>query len=283
MCTSLFFAASIQQNACRPKLNLLPAMHVLHARFVIKVAGQAVGCSSIQQKLVMAKARCNSKRSHNFSIENILQRHAVQRPVQTGYGESSTPPGSPHLPSLLSFLPPSFLANSQFISSRASPLQSGSGLHHYQLLLAASPSLVQYCPLRPPAYLPPTGPLATAHHSPSTTSDDEECEDSSLAESLIIDKEDKSKMDDFKKKKRTAFTTAQLQELERRFQEQKYLTKMDRVQLAQQLKLTEKHVKTWYQNRRTKWKRSATEMEWSLEREKSAAIMYQQFVDEKTL
>lgn len=85
----------------------------------------------------------------------------------------------------------------------------------------------------------------------------------------------------FRKKKRTAFTTRQLQELESKFAEQKYLTKSDRTRLAKRLGLTEKHVKTWYQNRRTKWKRGTTEAEWSRERENSAAAMYHQFVTEK--
>lgn len=85
----------------------------------------------------------------------------------------------------------------------------------------------------------------------------------------------------FRKKKRTAFTTRQLQELEAKFAEQKYLTKSDRTRLAKRLGLTEKHVKTWYQNRRTKWKRGTTEAEWSRERENSAAAMYHQFVTEK--
>ena len=88
--------------------------------------------------------------------------------------------------------------------------------------------------------------------------------------------------DGFRKKKRTAFTTRQLQELENKFAEQKYLTKADRTHLAERLGLTEKHVKTWYQNRRTKWKRGTTETEWSREREHSAAIMYHQFVNDKS-
>ena len=86
----------------------------------------------------------------------------------------------------------------------------------------------------------------------------------------------------FRKKKRTAFTSKQLQELERKFSEQKYLTKADRTELAESLGLTEKHVKTWYQNRRTKWKRGTTEVEWSKHREIAAAIMYRQFVSKNT-
>lgn len=87
----------------------------------------------------------------------------------------------------------------------------------------------------------------------------------------------------FKKKKRTAFTSAQLHELESRFDQQKYLTKSDRSTLARSLGLTEKHVKTWYQNRRTKWKRTCTGQDWSRQREHAATAMYTQYLQTKAL
>lgn len=40
-----------------------------------------------------------------------------------------------------------------------------------------------------------------------------------------------------------------------RFRAQKYLSVADRGQVAETLNLSETQVKTWYQNRRTKWKR----------------------------
>ncbi|XP_028968646.1 homeobox protein B-H1-like [Galendromus occidentalis] len=57
------------------------------------------------------------------------------------------------------------------------------------------------------------------------------------------------------RRRRTAFTQAQLAYLERRFRSQKYLSVADRGQVAEILNLSETQVKTWYQNRRTKWKR----------------------------
>lgn len=84
------------------------------------------------------------------------------------------------------------------------------------------------------------------------------------------------------KKKRTTFTSNQLKELERKFNQQKYLTKLDRCALAQRLGLTEKHVKTWYQNRRTKWKKECTEEAWSKERETAATNMYRQHLQLKS-
>ncbi|XP_014274649.1 homeobox protein B-H1 [Halyomorpha halys] len=57
------------------------------------------------------------------------------------------------------------------------------------------------------------------------------------------------------RKARTAFTDHQLQTLEKSFERQKYLSVQDRMELAAKLSLSDTQVKTWYQNRRTKWKR----------------------------
>ncbi|XP_036410541.1 barH-like 2 homeobox protein [Megalops cyprinoides] len=57
------------------------------------------------------------------------------------------------------------------------------------------------------------------------------------------------------RKARTAFSDNQLNQLERSFERQKYLSVQDRMDLAAALNLTDTQVKTWYQNRRTKWKR----------------------------
>merc|ERR1719336_3332763 len=60
------------------------------------------------------------------------------------------------------------------------------------------------------------------------------------------------------RKARTAFTDYQLQTLERSFEKQKYLSVQDRQELAAKLNLSDTQVKTWYQNRRTKWKRTTS-------------------------
>ncbi|CAO1407911.1 unnamed protein product [Diamesa serratosioi] len=57
------------------------------------------------------------------------------------------------------------------------------------------------------------------------------------------------------RRRRTAFTHSQLAFLERKFRCQKYLSVADRSEVANTLNLSETQVKTWYQNRRTKWKR----------------------------
>ena len=57
-----------------------------------------------------------------------------------------------------------------------------------------------------------------------------------------------------RKKPRTSFTRMQIAELEKRFQKQKYLASAERATLAKGLKMTDAQVKTWFQNRRTKWR-----------------------------
>ncbi|CAG9794805.1 unnamed protein product [Diatraea saccharalis] len=56
-----------------------------------------------------------------------------------------------------------------------------------------------------------------------------------------------------RKKPRTSFTRLQIAELEKRFHKQKYLASAERASLAKTLKMTDAQVKTWFQNRRTKW------------------------------
>lgn len=54
------------------------------------------------------------------------------------------------------------------------------------------------------------------------------------------------------------FSTQQTSTLERRFCEHKYLSPEERRNLATQLKLSDRQVKTWFQNRRAKWRRTNT-------------------------
>ncbi|KAJ8317439.1 hypothetical protein KUTeg_005343, partial [Tegillarca granosa] len=56
-----------------------------------------------------------------------------------------------------------------------------------------------------------------------------------------------------RKKPRTSFSRLQIMELEKRFHRQKYLASAERSALAKALKMTDAQVKTWFQNRRTKW------------------------------
>ncbi|NXU51125.1 VEX1 protein, partial [Turnix velox] len=54
---------------------------------------------------------------------------------------------------------------------------------------------------------------------------------------------------------RTKFSAAQLQELERSFREQRYVGSSEKRRLATALNLSQSQIKTWFQNRRMKFKR----------------------------
>lgn len=75
--------------------------------------------------------------------------------------------------------------------------------------------------------------------------------------------DDKSSSGDpAKKKTRTVFSRSQVFQLESAFDAKRYLSSAERACLASSLHLSETQVKTWFQNRRNKWKRQlAAELE----------------------
>lgn len=60
------------------------------------------------------------------------------------------------------------------------------------------------------------------------------------------------------RKPRQAYSTLQLERLECEFKQDKYLSVSKRLDLSRNLNLTEVQIKTWFQNRRTKWKKQLT-------------------------
>ncbi|XP_034138276.1 protein zerknuellt 1 [Drosophila guanche] len=60
------------------------------------------------------------------------------------------------------------------------------------------------------------------------------------------------------RKPRQAYSSKQLDRLEHEFKLDKYLSVSKRIELSRSLLLTEAQIKTWFQNRRTKWKKQLT-------------------------
>ncbi|XP_012266277.3 NK1 transcription factor-related protein 1 [Athalia rosae] len=60
------------------------------------------------------------------------------------------------------------------------------------------------------------------------------------------------------RKPRQAYSAKQLERLEAEFKLDKYLSVSKRMELSKSLNLTEVQIKTWFQNRRTKWKKQLT-------------------------
>ncbi|XP_055617824.1 homeobox protein DLX-2 [Toxorhynchites rutilus septentrionalis] len=60
------------------------------------------------------------------------------------------------------------------------------------------------------------------------------------------------------RKPRQAYSAKQLERLEGEFKQDKYLSVSKRLELSKCLSLTEVQIKTWFQNRRTKWKKQLT-------------------------
>ncbi|XP_074855657.1 hematopoietically-expressed homeobox protein HHEX isoform X1 [Carettochelys insculpta] len=68
------------------------------------------------------------------------------------------------------------------------------------------------------------------------------------------------------------FSNDQTIELEKKFETQKYLSPPERKRLAKMLQLSERQVKTWFQNRRAKWRRLKQENPQASKKEETESV-----------
>lgn len=92
---------------------------------------------------------------------------------------------------------------------------------------------------------------AEADDPDSNSNEEEDDDENEIGEKAVGNLEPKRKYP----RERTTFTAAQLKFLEELFRGKKYLTLIERSKVASHLELSEKQVKTWFQNRRTKYRR----------------------------
>ena len=97
---------------------------------------------------------------------------------------------------------------------------------------------------------------------------------SSNDEDFSITEKIEKKLVSNKKQNRTAFTQCQIKELETEFLNNHYLTIDKRCEMSTRLNLTENQIKIWFQNRRTKLKRSLYVLEQQRKKQKELYEVY---------
>ncbi|XP_068212527.1 homeobox protein MSX-2-like [Palaemon carinicauda] len=218
------------------------------------IQSTVVGHSIIQSTVVGNSINQSTVVGNSINQSTVVGRRT---PIRSSHAHGPThPPLSPPMS-----CPP--------MKTNSSPLAKASLLSAPALIIPPPPTILTTPMIKsPPMSPPPTAHEESRSPSPKSPSSPLLPDEDHLDEGRDADDDPAGmpgdpnssslRRDDDKKKprrRRTAFTHAQLAYLERKFRVQKYLSVADRSDVAEALNLSETQVKTWYQNRRTKWKR----------------------------